>query len=75
MFDYDYDLAAITNIESPNAINDGVERGRKQSSDFLSASKSKGHYQERHVLCYGNCRIHQDVLQVVEKDRYLCLID
>ena len=49
-------LAAITNIESLNAINDGAERGVKLSSDFLSASKSEGHY--------------QDVLQVVEQDRH-----
>jgi len=56
MFDYDYDLVAITSIESPDAINDGVERGRKLSSDILLASKSKGHY--------------QDVRQVVEQDRY-----
>jgi len=48
-------LAAITNIESLNAINDGAERGVKLSSDFLSASKSEGYY--------------QDVLQVVGQDR------
>src|SRR6218665_1570659 len=49
-------LAAITSTESLNAINDGAERGVKLSSDFLSASKSEGYY--------------QDVLQVVEQDRH-----
>jgi len=49
-------LAAITSIESLNAINGGVERDVKLSSDFLSASKSEGYY--------------QNVLQVVEQDRH-----
>src|SRR6218665_225947 len=49
-------LVAITSIESLNAINDGAERGVKLSSDFLSASKNEGYY--------------QDVLQVVEQDRH-----
>jgi hypothetical protein len=48
--------AAIANIEAINAINDGAERGVKLSSDFLTASKHEGHY--------------QNVLQVVEQDRH-----
>lgn len=47
--------ASLANVDALNVINDCAERGVKLSSDFLSASRSEGHY--------------QNVLQVVEEDR------